>query len=57
MCEFFREKSQIVVLSTFDQHEFKKKNYFDENVYSVRERAFCYAFSHTLMCSHQNLKK
>ena len=38
MCEFFREKSQIVVLSTFDQREFKKINYFDENVYSVRER-------------------
>ena len=38
MCELFREKSQIVVLSTFDQREFKKNNYFDENVYSVRER-------------------
>ena len=38
MCEFFREKSQIVVLSTFDQCELKKINYFDENVYSVRER-------------------
>ena len=25
MCEFFREKSQIVVLTTFDQHELKKK--------------------------------
>ena len=25
MFEFFREKSQIVVLSTFDQREFKKK--------------------------------
>ena len=24
MCEFFREKSQIIVLSAFDQHEFKK---------------------------------
>ena len=24
MCEFFREKSQIVVLSTFDQRELKK---------------------------------
>ena len=38
MCEFFREKSQIVVLSTFDQREFKKINYFDKNVYSVQER-------------------
>ena len=38
MAKFFREKSQIVVLSTFDQREFKKINYFDENVYSVRER-------------------
>ena len=38
MCEFFREKSQIVVFSTFDQREQKKKNYFDKNVYSVRER-------------------
>ena len=38
MCEFFREKSQIYVLSTFDQGEFLKNNYFDENVYSVRER-------------------
>ena len=38
MCEFYREKSQIVVLSTFDQHKFKIINYFDENVYSVRER-------------------
>ena len=37
MCEFFREKSQIVVLSTFDQRELKKINYFDKNVYSVRE--------------------
>ena len=37
MCEFFREKSQIVVLSTFDQRELKKKKN-DENVYSVRER-------------------
>ena len=47
MCEFFREKSQIVVLSTFDQREFKKINYFDENVYSVRERAF-FTLSRTL---------
>ena len=38
MCACFREKSQIVSLSTFDQREFKKKYYFDENVYSVRER-------------------
>ena len=38
MCEFFREKFQIVVLSTFDQRELKKIYYFDENVYSVRER-------------------
>ena len=38
MCECFMEKSQIVSLSTFDQRELKKKNYFDENVYSVRER-------------------
>ena len=38
MAKFFREKSQIVVLSTFDQREFKKNNCFYENVYSVRER-------------------
>ena len=25
MCEFFREKSQIGILSTFDQRESKKK--------------------------------
>ena len=47
MCEFFREKSQIVVLSTFDQREFKKINYFDKNVYSVRKRAF-FTLSRTL---------
>ena len=34
MCEFFREKYQIVVFSTFDQRELKKINYFDKNVYS-----------------------
>ena len=38
MCEFFREKSQIVVLSTFDQREFKKTKYFETNAYSVQER-------------------
>ena len=38
MCEFFREKSQIVVLNTLNQCELKIINYFDENVYSVRER-------------------
>ena len=38
MCEFFREKSQIVVLSTFDQRELIFLYYIDENVYSVRER-------------------
>ena len=38
MCEFFREKSQIVVLSTLNQCELKIINYFDENVYSVQER-------------------
>ena len=38
MCEFFREKSQIIVLSTFDQRELKNIYDFDENVYSVRER-------------------
>ena len=36
----FRGKSQIVSLSTFDQREFKKINYFDENISRVRERAF-----------------
>ena len=46
MCEFFREKSQIVVLSTFDQRELKKKKYFDENVYSVRERVKNALFAH-----------
>ena len=41
MRECVRETSQIISLSTFDQHEFKKKYiYFDENVYSVRETAF-----------------
>ena len=30
MYEFFREKFQIVVLSNFDQREFKKINYFDK---------------------------
>ena len=38
MCEFFREKSQIVILSTFDQRESNFLYYIDENVYSVRER-------------------
>ena len=39
MCEFFREKSQIVILSTFDQRELIFFFYYiDENVYSVRER-------------------
>ena len=38
MCEFFREKSQIVILSTFDQRELNFLYYIDENVYSVRER-------------------
>ena len=47
MCEFFREKSQIVILSTFDQREFKKINNFDENVYSVQKRAF-FTLSSTL---------
>ena len=39
MAKFFREKSQIVVLSTFDQRELKKQTkYFETNAYSVRER-------------------
>ena len=38
MSKFFREKSQIVVLSTLNQCEIKIINYFDKNVYSVRER-------------------
>ena len=38
MSEFFREKSQVVVLSTLNQCELKIINYFDENVYSVQER-------------------
>ena len=38
MCAWFRAKYQIVSLSTVDQHELKKINSFDENVYSVRER-------------------
>ena len=38
MGEFFREKSPIVVLSTFDQRELKKKKKIVKNVYSVRER-------------------
>ena len=38
MAKFFREKSQIVVLSTFDQREFKKTKYFETNAYSVRKR-------------------
>ena len=39
MAKFFREKSQIVVLSTFDQREFKKTTkYFETNAYSVQER-------------------
>ena len=37
MAKFFREKSQIVVLSTFDQREFKKTKYFETNAYSVRK--------------------
>ena len=43
----FREKSQIVSLSTFDQRELKKINYFNENVSRVRERAF-FTLSRTL---------
>ena len=38
MCEFFREKSQIVVLSTFYQRELIFFKYFDKNVYSVQKR-------------------
>ena len=48
MCACFREKSQIVSLSTVDQRELKKINYFDENVYSVRERAI-FTLSRTLL--------
>ena len=44
MAKFFREKSQIVVVSTFDQREFKKKKHFETNAYSVRERVF---FTHS----------
>ena len=36
----FREKSQIVSLSTFDKREFNKINYFNKNVSRVQERAF-----------------
>ena len=39
MCGIFREKSQIVVLSFVDQRQFKKINNFDENVYTVQEKA------------------
>ena len=39
MCACFREKSQIASLSTFSEREFKKINYLDKNVFSVRERA------------------
>ena len=38
MCACFREKSQIVVFNTLNQCELKIIKYFDENVYSVRER-------------------
>ena len=48
MCEFFREKSQIAVLSTFDQCELKRKNYFDKNVYSVLEQGKKCPFLHTV---------
>ena len=34
-------------MSTFDQRELRKINYFDENVYSVRERVKKCPFSHT----------
>ena len=51
MCEFFREKSQIVILSTFDQRELNFLYYIDENVYSVRKRAFF-----TLSCTLQGLQ-
>ena len=47
MCACFREKSQIVSLSTFDHVNFKKNNYFDKNVSRVRERVF-FTLSRTL---------
>ena len=37
-CACLREKSQIISLSTFDQREFKKINYFNKNVSRVQER-------------------
>ena len=40
-CACFREISQIVSLSTFDQRELKNINYLDKNVSRVRERVKC----------------
>ena len=46
MFEFFGEKSQIGILSTFDQREFKKINHFDKNVYSVKKGHFLPFLAH-----------
>ena len=48
MCEFFREKSQIVVLSTFDLRELKKKNFLQKFVQCARKGIF-YPFLHTVL--------
>ena len=57
MCEFFREKSQIVVLTTFDQREFKKINYFDENFVQCARKGIFYPFSHTVHIFVKIIKK
>ena len=57
MCAFVSEKSQIVYKSTFDECEVFFKNILKTKCNSVQERAFFYPFSHTIMCSLQNILK
>ena len=46
MCEFFREKYQIVVLSTFDQRESKKKNILTKKSTVCEKGYFLPFFAH-----------
>ena len=48
MCEFFRKKSQIVVLSTFDQREYKKNKLFWRKCVQCARKGKKCPFSHTV---------
>ena len=48
MAKLFREKSQIVVLSTFDQREFKKNKIFWNKCVQCAKKGKKYPFSHTV---------